>query len=952
MNKGKLLRLIAVCSACLGLGVFVFSGCKKGGDHTHTWSEYKSDGESGHHRTTTCTGHDPIDEKITPHDSGDSCSKCGYVKGSVSVPATGVEISGDATVKVGGKIMLTATVTPQNATVKTAVWSITSGGEFADIDSTSGQLTGKAKGTVTVKATVGSVSDTYEVEVVDNGGTAVAVTGVTLDKGTLEITVGDADVTLKATVNPDDADDKSCTWKSGDSAVATVSSSGVVHAVAAGSTTVTVKTNDGNHTAECQVTVKAPTPGKDPSKPSDPIENPDDPVISGPVQGGPTITKASAGELETAYVEWTAADNAKWYNVYYSPEGANNWTKIDDPLVRQYSGYFRADAVGLKAGTYDMKVVPVSADDTEATAYAATAEKMAVYAHERSGYAFTESCVPGAYNMDGTLKANTQVVYVTAANAKTVKATVNGTELTGLQAILDGYQKGTKNNPLCIRLIGKVAKDDLDKISSSEEGLQIKGKSIDAPAEHITIEGVGNDGTIHGFGILMRNCKNIEVRNLGVLYCMDDGISIDTDNSHLWIHNNDIFYGAGGSGDKAKGDGALDTKESTLITHSYNHFWDCGKCNLQGMKSEDPDTRITYHHNWYDHSDSRHPRIRTATVHVYNNYFDGNAKYGVGVTTGASAFVENNYFRSTAPMKPMLISLQGTDTKMGTAVADGTFSDETGGIIKAFGNTFDCSSSNLKLVTYQQNSTHFDCYEASSRAEKVPTSVKSLSGGNTYNNFDTADDMYEYTVDTPEQAKTKVERYAGRVDGGDLKWDFNDQTEDPNYAIITELKDKVTHYSGTVVKIGNIAVSSSGGSTGGTTGGGTGGDDPVTPPTPAVEGEISYNPAVDGADGNDVIKVSGNISSSSPAVTIGDITIPAKSALKMETATSITFTTTETMTLTLYVSKARIKVDGNTCTGTSSGDYYVVTVELAKGNHTVAKGDSGLLFLLTLAPKA
>ena len=138
--------------------------------------------------------------------------------------------------------------------------------------------------------------------------------------------------------------------------------------------------------------------------------------------------------------------------------------------------------------------------------------------------------------------------------------------------------------------------------------------------------------------------------------------------------------------DQVKGDGALDTKKSTYITHSYNHFWDSGKCNLQGMKDETTDNKITYHHNWYDHSDSRHPRIRTCTVHIYNNYFDGNAKYGVGVTMGASAFVENNYFRSTAKMKPMLSSGQGTD-----AQGEGTFSGEAGGIIKAFGNFFDGS---------------------------------------------------------------------------------------------------------------------------------------------------------------------------------------------------------------------------------------------------------------------
>ena len=218
-----------------------------------------------------------------------------------------------------------------------------------------------------------------------------------------------------------------------------------------------------------------------------------------------------------------------------------------------------------------------------------------------------------------------------------------------------------------------------------------------------------------------------------------------------WVHNCDFFYGhAGSDKDQVKGDGALDTKKSTYVTHSYNHFWDNGKCNLQGMKSETTENYITYHHNWYDHSDSRHPRIRTCTVHIYNNYFDGNAKYGVGVTMGASAFVESNYFRSTAKMKPMLSSNQGTDAK-----GEGTFSGEAGGIIKAYDNKFEGS---YDLMTQKNTAdlTDLDCYLAEARDERVPDEVKTKSGGTGYNNFDTASNMYKYEVSSPEAAKNDV----------------------------------------------------------------------------------------------------------------------------------------------------------------------------------------------------
>ncbi|MFD1910518.1 hypothetical protein ACFSQ7_50945 [Paenibacillus rhizoplanae] len=99
----------------------------------------------------------------------------------------------------------------------------------------------------------------------------------------------------------------------------------------------------------------------------------------------------------------------------------------------------------------------------------------------------------------------------------------------------------------------------------------------------------------------------------------------------MWVHNNDIFYGSAGSdADQAKGDGSTDLKKgSTYITISYNHYFDSGKAALVGL-SESAEFFVTLHHNWFDHSDSRHPRIRVASVHVYNNFYDGVSKIRCG----------------------------------------------------------------------------------------------------------------------------------------------------------------------------------------------------------------------------------------------------------------------------------------------------------------------------------
>ena len=303
-------------------------------------------------------------------------------------------------------------------------------------------------------------------------------------------------------------------------------------------------------------------------------------------------------------------------------------------------------------------------------------------------------------------------------------------------------------------------------------------------------------------GILVRNCKNLEIRNLGIMLFPDDGISLDTSNCNVWIHHNDIFYGAAGSdADQAKGDGSIDVKNaSTYVTVSYNHFWDSGKCSLCGMKDSE-EFFVTYHHNWYDHSDSRHPRIRQASVHIYNNYYDGIAKYGVGVTNGSSAFVEENYFRHCK--YPMMSSLQGTDT-----LGKGTFSGENGGIIKAYHNRIEQADSliyaNTNHGTTSGNETSFDAYEASKRGEIVPATYKTMAGNTSYNNFDTLKDLGANQADIDDVTAVEgiVTKEAGRMNQGDFTWKFNNETDDTSYGLNSELMSKIRNYKTQLISVG------------------------------------------------------------------------------------------------------------------------------------------------------
>lgn len=638
----------------------------------------------------------------------------------------------------------------------------------------------------------------------------------------------------------------------------------------------------------------------------------------------------TVGYGEGMYAAWSSVTGASGYNVYV------DGVQIDSMLIRQYSGYMRADAVGIKAGSHTMKVVPIVNGKEDSSKSAETTAS--AYAHDRSGYAFADGHMPGAYKADGTLKDNAVVVYVTEENKDkvTVKLNAEGkgeVDCVGIQNIVTAYKKGKETRPISIRLIGNI----------TDPGNMPKGDlMVDTVTAGMTIEGIGNDATANGWGIVLKNCVDVEVRNVGTMNCNSDegdNIGLQQSDSYCWVHNCDFFYGdAGSDADQVKGDGALDTKKSHHITHSYNHFYDNGKCNLQGANASDTSNYITYHHNWYDHSDSRHPRVRKATVHVYNNYYDGNAKYGIGSTTDSDIFAENNYFRNCK--NPMMISGQGTD-----AAGEGTFSGEVGGMIKAYGNVFNGGT----YVPYSQNNKQFDFYDAKSRDEKVPSSVTAASGGAGYNNFDTASDFYSYKLDNAEDIPSILAAKAGRVDGGDFKWEFDDAVDDESYAVNQALKNALVAYDDSIVAVGSGFKEDSGNppivttitttSQKPTT---TTTKTPSSTPSNPTAGSQVHDFTANGTSSS-FYTIAGNLSTSKGTVNYAGKVLTQ--CLKMESATSIGFNASSAGKLTLVFAEpaATVKVDGTKYT--SSGDG-IITVDVASGSHTITKADSANLFYM------
>jgi uncharacterized protein YjdB len=198
---------------------------------------------------------------VTPVSAGSATITVTTVDGSktatcnvfVSVPTvavTAVSLNKTAlSMGIGVTEQLTATVLPSGASNKSVTWR-SSNTSVATV-SVTGLVTSISEGSATITVTT---ADGYKTATCSVTVTRVAVTSVSLDKTSLFMEIGDTEQ-LTETITPSDAFNKSVSWSSSNTSVATVSTTGLVTSVAEGSTTITVTTADGYKTATCSVTV-------------------------------------------------------------------------------------------------------------------------------------------------------------------------------------------------------------------------------------------------------------------------------------------------------------------------------------------------------------------------------------------------------------------------------------------------------------------------------------------------------------------------------------------------------------------------------------------------------------------------------------------------------------------------------------------------------------------------
>ena len=171
-----------------------------------------------------------------------------------------------------------------------------------------------------------------------------------------------------------------------------------------------------------------------------------------------------------------------------------------------------------------------------------------------------------------------------------------------------------------------------------------------------TVIGVGASSGLTGIGLSMQDVSNVIVRNMNISKVTassgaGDAIHIQHAD-HIWIDHNSL------SSDLDSGhdfyDGLVDiTHAGDFVTvswnHNFNHFKDSLLGHSDGNAAEDTGhLKVTYHHNWYDSSRERHPRVRFGeTVHVFDNYvLNAAPDYGVASTENAGLLVEDNVFEN------------------------------------------------------------------------------------------------------------------------------------------------------------------------------------------------------------------------------------------------------------------------------------------------------------------
>ena len=204
-------------------------------------------------------------------------------------------------------------------------------------------------------------------------------------------------------------------------------------------------------------------------------------------------------------------------------------------------------------------------------------------------------------------------------------------------------EKNGDHSPVTIWLSGTFGPGDGRDFSEAHPWFDVKDVS--------NLSFYGTDGFVMDrIGIFCVRASNIIIRNINFQQPKAnngaDAVSMQECDG-VWV-DHCTFTSLNQTKDYE--DGSTDvTHGSKNVTISWCRYIQTQKTALVGhsnSQSSDSQITVTMHHNWFDQSSSRHPRVRFGWAHVYNNLYDGCTTYGAGSAYGAKVLVEYNYFDS------------------------------------------------------------------------------------------------------------------------------------------------------------------------------------------------------------------------------------------------------------------------------------------------------------------
>jgi pectate lyase len=223
---------------------------------------------------------------------------------------------------------------------------------------------------------------------------------------------------------------------------------------------------------------------------------------------------------------------------------------------------------------------------------------------------------------------------------------------TGTQLNAALCARATMSTPITIMVNGTISHANTTSQGCNTQADVIEIKQM----SNISIIGVGTNALFEEMGIHVRDASNIILQNLHIRNVKKSGsptsnggdaIGMETNVNRVWIDHNHL---EASGGEKDGYDSLLDMKAGvTNVTVSYNLYNDSSRAGLIGSSdSDNKNTNITFHHNWYKNIEQRTPLIRHALVHMYNNYWSNDRIdymfHAINSRMNARALVESNYF--------------------------------------------------------------------------------------------------------------------------------------------------------------------------------------------------------------------------------------------------------------------------------------------------------------------